>query len=222
MRFLIIEHSKVAYRIDFLIYGVAVVLLPVLMWLLGPETRWLEFAAYAAAGLGGWSAIEYGLHRFVLHGLQPFCLWHAEHHERPAALICTPTILSSSLIVVMVFLPAWALGDVWRASSITWGVLVGYLAYATTHHAIHHWRGKSGWMMERKRKHALHHHSAQPDHFGVTSDLWDRLMGTAFNRRPSVDAPGAASANAQANQPKTQPAQADAITNNNPGTTRKA
>jgi cyclopropane-fatty-acyl-phospholipid synthase len=30
----------------------------------------------ALAGLLGWSLIEYGVHRFVLHGLAPFRRWY--------------------------------------------------------------------------------------------------------------------------------------------------
>ncbi len=61
-----------------------------------------------------WIAVEYALHRFVLHGLRPFSKWHAEHHRSPAALICTPTWVSALLIAVFVVLPTLWLCDIWR------------------------------------------------------------------------------------------------------------
>ncbi len=175
-----LDHSRAAYRFDFALYGAAVVLLAVFLLLAGPRERRLEIAAFALAGLVGWTAIEYALHRFVLHRLRPFSRWHAEHHQRPKALICTPTILSAALIAALVFLPALALGNLWSACALTLGVTGGYLSFSIAHHATHHWRADSGWLKRRKRWHALHHHSnGQSDCYGVTTEFWDHVFGTA-------------------------------------------
>jgi len=72
------------------------------------------------------------------------------------------------------------LGDLWRASALTLGLLTGYLGYAITHHAIHHWRADNAWLKERKYWHALHHHSEQPGCYGVTSSVWDRVFGSTY------------------------------------------
>ena len=180
------EHGKAAYRADFVLYGTAVVALGTFLMVAAPDGQRIVLAAFASAGLASWTAIEYALHRFVLHGLPPFRGWHAQHHARPAALICTPTILSGTLIALLVFLPALLLGDVWRACALTLGLLTGYLAYAVTHHAIHHVRRDGGWLAQRKRWHALHHHHAEPAGcYGVTSAFWDRVFRTTnrFTRR---------------------------------------
>ena len=173
-----LEHSKTAYRADFVLYAAAVLLLAVFIVLVGPPERWLELGI-VWAGLAIWTAIEYALHRFVLHGLQPFSRWHEQHHRRPKALIGTPTILSSTLIATLVFLPVLLLTDTWSACALTLGVLIGYLAYSTTHHAIHHWHTDNAWLKRRKHWHALHHaHFAQPGCYGVTSAFWDHVFGT--------------------------------------------
>ena len=178
-----LEHSKGAYRADFALYGVAVLLLGAFLLADGPREQQLQLAAFAMLGLAGWTAIEYGLHRFVLHGLQPFRRWHEAHHQRPTALICAPTILSATLISTLVFLPAWLSAGLWRACALTLGVLTGYLAYAITHHATHHWRADSAWLRRRKRWHALHHHATlQPACFGVTQGFWDHVFGSAVVR----------------------------------------
>jgi len=175
-----LEHSKTAYRADFALYGITVVLLAVFLLVAGPHAQRLEMVAFALLGLGSWSGIEYALHRFVLHGLQPFRQWHRQHHQRPTALICASTILSASLIAILVFLPVLLLGDLWRACALTLGLLTGYLGYAITHHAIHHWRADNAWLKERKYWHALHHHSEQPGCYGVTSSVWDRVFGSTY------------------------------------------
>ena len=173
-----LEHSKGAYRADFALYGTAVVVLAAFLLLDGPRAQRLQIVSFALLGLASWSAIEYALHRFVLHGMQPFQGWHAEHHQRPTALICTPTILSATLIATLVFLPALALGGLWRACALTLGVVTGYLAYSITHHATHHWRADTAWLRQRKRWHALHHHAREPGCFGVTSAFWDHVFGS--------------------------------------------
>jgi cyclopropane-fatty-acyl-phospholipid synthase len=180
MGLLSLEHSPSAYRADFVLYACAVLVLTTWLLVDGPQAQWPWLTACVLAGLAGWTAIEYGLHRFVLHGLQPFARWHAEHHRRPMALICAPTLLSGSLIGTLVFLPAWLLGDSWHAQAVTLGVLVGYLAYAVTHHATHHWRADSAWLMQRKRWHALHHQASGRAAccYGVTSGFWDRVFGS--------------------------------------------
>ena len=181
-----LEHSKAAYVADFVLYGFAVVMLAAFLCVDAPAGAWPQLVSLALVGLAAWTAIEYVLHRFVLHGLQPFQAWHAEHHRRPTALICAPTVLSAALITTLVFLPAWALGNVWNACALTVGVLAGYLAYAITHHATHHWRADNAWLRRRKRAHALHHHLDAPGCYGVTSAFWDHVFRSAPGRRAAT------------------------------------
>jgi sterol desaturase/sphingolipid hydroxylase (fatty acid hydroxylase superfamily) len=178
-----LEHSRAAYWADFVLYGVSTLLLSSLLLARSPPELGLEVLSCVLGGLLGWSAIEYVLHRFVLHGLAPFQGWHAEHHARPRALIGTPTILSATLIATLVFLPALLLGNLWRACALTLGLLIGYLAYAVMHHALHHWRAEHAWFKRRKHWHALHHRADLGGHYGVTSAFWDHALGTAQPRQ---------------------------------------
>ena len=187
MGLLSLEHGQTAYRADFALYGAAVVLLALLLLRSPPGTMLGELACVLSGAIA-WTLIEYGLHRFVLHGLQPFKAWHAAHHRRPTALIGLPTLLSATLFASLVFAPAWGASNLWLASGLTLGVLIGYLAYAITHHATHHalvgrgaafasWLGP--WLGRRRRWHALHHrHLDHPVCFGVTSAFWDHLFGS--------------------------------------------
>jgi hypothetical protein len=189
MAVLALEHSKAMYGIDFALYSAAA--LGLSGWLLAeaPAGHGLALLALAFAGLACWTFIEYALHRFVLHGLEPFRSWHAEHHDRPMALICTPTIFSGALIALLVFLPVLLVRDIWAAAAITLGVLVGYLMYSVTHHATHHWQADHPWLKRRKRWHAMHHHVGEA-YYGVSSGFWDRvLVSTARTVAKTADEP---------------------------------
>jgi sterol desaturase/sphingolipid hydroxylase (fatty acid hydroxylase superfamily) len=180
-----IEHSRNAHRADILLYGASVLGIGIWLGLRAPVGVGLDIVLWAGAGLLGWSAIEYALHRFVLHGLQPFKRWHLEHHRRPLALIGTPTWLSAVLLGGLVGLPAVLGLGRWLGSALTLGVLVGYLAYTLTHHALHHWKLDLIWLQRRKYAHARHHHLQQPCCFGVTSGFWDRVLRTGGHKAPT-------------------------------------
>lgn len=185
MNLLNTEHSPVAYVVDFAFYGAVCLALLAYLRSQAPVHAWAPLAGWALLGLAAWPALEYALHRFVLHGLPPFRRWHAEHHRRPEALINTPTLLSAAFFLGLVYLPAlWALGP-WPAAALTLGLLVGYLLYATVHHAIHHWPLDNALLRQRKRWHAQHHHVHPVSSYGVTTRLWDGLFHSAASRWPN-------------------------------------
>jgi hypothetical protein len=179
-----LEHSKSAYAADFAFYALVIMAVAAYLVVFSAANDWAEGTSLVLAltlGLSGWSLIEYVLHRFVLHGLQPFKRWHLEHHARPTALIGAPTVLSSGLIFTLVFLPAWAFLGLQTAAALTLGVLAGYLTYATVHHGVHHWRATGKWLGKRKRWHALHHHAGDaqaPGRYGVSTSIWDYVFAT--------------------------------------------
>ena len=183
MAFFSLEHSKAAYLTDFVLYGVAVTLLLIFLSLLTPYARLWEVVVFVLAGLFASTGIEYFLHRFILHGLQPFKRWHELHHARPSALIGTPTILSTTLIIFLVFTPAFLLGDLLRASALTLGLTSGYLVYTITHHAAHHWSARHSWLKQRKIWHARHHHAAGNSVcFGVSTSFWDVVFRSSGSK----------------------------------------
>lgn len=189
MHALAIEHSPARDRADRIVYAVAVAALALWLAVRTPADLAWSAVGLTLAGLASWSALEYALHRFVLHGLQPFARWHGEHHRRPAALIGTPTLVSAPLFGLLVALPAVLLLGPWGGGAFTLGVLAGYLAYAVLHHALHHGQLTHPWWQARKFAHARHHHLLQPCCFGVTSGFWDRVLRTGGHRQPPRRAP---------------------------------
>ena len=181
MALLSIHHSPAAQWADFFVYGSAALVLSVWLALQAPgaDARvLLGWAVLALLGVFAWTLLEYLLHRFVLHGLQPFARWHAQHHRAPAALIGTPTVVSAPLFALLVALPAALLLGPLQGVVFTWGALLGYLAYSATHHVLHHRPLTHPWWQRRKFAHAKHHHLMQPCCFGVTSGFWDWVLRT--------------------------------------------
>ncbi len=192
MGLLSIEHSPAVYWADFAWHGAAALALGAAVGAGLPAAPGLGGLATALAlvlaGLLLWTFIEYLLHRFVLHHVPPFRHWHALHHQRPQALICGPTLLSSGLIALLVTAPAWALLGAAHAQALTLGLVLGYLAYGVVHHSAHH-GGGGRWMRERRRWHALHHHAPMSAGYGVSTGLWDHVFAsvpTTGRRRPTT------------------------------------
>jgi sterol desaturase/sphingolipid hydroxylase (fatty acid hydroxylase superfamily) len=181
-----IEHSKAAYWADFGLYAIAIVALALFLIMSAEKIGFFQMSGFVIVGFAMWTFLEYAIHRFVLHGMQPFKTWHARHHLRPRALILAPTILTGTLIGLLIFAPLFLVSSAMPASAITVGLLIGYFGYALLHHAIHHWHtnwstswlGRFDFMRMRKRMHAVHHMQSAPTNFGVTSTLWDRVFGS--------------------------------------------
>lgn len=144
--------------------------------------------ASALAGIAGWTLLEYGLHRWLLHRVQPFRRLHEAHHAHPSELIGTPAWLSAPL-----FAATWlALAQEMprsAAGGAAVGLMLGYLAYSLLHDAVHHLRASPGsWLAGAKRRHARHHRPGASSNFGVTTGVWDRVFRTAAEPgRPSDD-----------------------------------
>jgi sterol desaturase/sphingolipid hydroxylase (fatty acid hydroxylase superfamily) len=183
--------SKWSYVADFVVYPLLLVAAAGLS--LRHASMWQaeQWFALAAVGVVAWTAIEYALHRWLLHHVPPFKRLHAAHHARPAALIGTPTWVSAPL-----FLGAWALfAHEWPrplGGGFAAGLMFGYLAYAIVHDAVHHRRAAPGtWLHGAKLRHARHHRVGAAGDFGVSTDLWDRLFGSASApHHPASTRPG--------------------------------
>lgn len=143
------------------------------------------------SGLFAWTWVEYAMHRFVFH-FRPHTPWqervsflfHGVHHAQPMvrSRLVMPPVVSIPLAAVCYAVLHLAIGVV--AGAPTWvspmfaGLLLGYVAYDMTHFATHHFRVR--WaVFQYIRRYHLHHHTQTPERrFGVTSPLWDIVLGT--------------------------------------------
>ncbi len=175
--------SNWGYQADFFVYPVLIAVCATVTLWHAPLRAVEPSLAALGAGLIAWTALEYALHRWLLHRVPPFSRLHALHHAHPSALIGTPTWLSAPL-----FLALWAAlaleASTFVAGGLATGLMIGYLAYAAVHDAVHHRRARPGsWLYHAKLRHARHHRAEADSEFGVSSGIWDAVLRTTS--RPS-------------------------------------
>lgn len=158
------------------------------------SSAWGVFWHIAPAFLAGvflWTFWEYTIHRFIFHyhpksefGKRINFLFHGNHHLQPMVKtrLVMPPMVSVPLgvffysLYFLIFDLLFGL-DFWPKPMFA-GTALGYLMYDLTHYATHHFRMKSGYLMQ-VRSHHMKHHAVSPDkRFGVTSRLWDFVFGT--------------------------------------------
>ena len=148
---------------------------------------WRQKILFFGLGVLSWTLIEYGLHRFVFHytarsefGQKLLYAAHLAHHENPRA---TNRLFSSLLISLPIatayLLLAWlTTGSLHAASYLFAGLTAGYFCYEWLHFQAHHRRPQLGLFKYLRTYHLLHHHQTPELRFGVTSPLFDILLGT--------------------------------------------
>ena len=160
---------------------------------LRPAGTWLFIPIAVLSGLLVWTLAEYVLHRFVFH-FHPknptkrmeriLFLFHGIHHAQPRSKtrLVMPPVVSIPLaslfyglfyVVFAVFLSAAQV-----VAPLFAGFIIGYIAYDMLHYSMHHfsWKGKFFRMI---RRHHMAHHFKTPNlRFGVSSPLWDIIIGT--------------------------------------------
>jgi dihydroceramide fatty acyl 2-hydroxylase len=142
---------------------------------------------WIVAGVLVWTLLEYLMHRFLLHsrpqtgglatGLERL---HLGHHRDPSdeAKITIP--ISGSLPIAGGLMGLFRLttGGWGMAALLMSGCIAGYLYYEAMHFWIH--RGGRGgrWLGPLRAHHLSHHFKDQTRWLGVSTPLWDLVMGT--------------------------------------------
>lgn len=161
------------------------------------ETRWASLAFFAA-GVGAWTALEYWVHRYVLHGRFPdgpgvvqhllhkyFDHLHWEHHKRPWDGNHVSGTTRDTLPFVLVFVGLAFLAPFHTLPLFIAGVLQAYIAEEWVHHSVHFCNFKGRYFQYIRRYH-LYHHSPKGSNvgYGLTSGFWDVVWHT---RIPEAD-----------------------------------
>ena len=147
-----------------------------------------------AGGAAAWTLVEYVLHRFVFHldrwipAAERLCfVIHGCHHADPsdAGRDIMPPVASAPMMAVVLAASAWMLGE--AAGLLFFGAFsLSYLIYDVTHYGCHQWRLPGPVGRYLKRHHLAHHFADDARDFGVTSPLWDWLLGTKRGRSPGA------------------------------------
>jgi len=131
-------------------------------------------------GLVLWTFIEYWVHRGLFHHAPGLREMHEVHHRLPELLIGAPPAILPCTLVLLGYILFSTLGPLIH-SSICAGLLTGYLVYSFVHYATHHIEhARVEYLVTARRKHLQHHYSSGRHNFGVTTDFWDHVFGTAF------------------------------------------
>lgn len=160
------------------------------------------FLALAAFGVGllYWTILEYSLHRWVFHyvpqstlGKEFHFVFHGVHHDYPRdhSRLVMPLLFSVPLGIVHYMVFTQIFGE-WT-NSIYAGLLFGYVSYDTVHYLTHLPPMKNRAMKFLRTYHLRHHYEEGKRSFGVTSPLWDYLLGTlpAYMESPPTATPAA-------------------------------
>jgi dihydroceramide fatty acyl 2-hydroxylase len=153
----------------------------------GERFSWRLTFLLIAFGVLSWTLIEYGLHRFVFHhnarssfGKKLLYAAHLSHHKYPRATYRPFSSLFVSLpIAILYLLLAWVTtGSSHATSYLFTGLTAGYFSYEWLHFQAHHRRPRLRILRYLKKYHLLHHYQTPGLRFGVTSPLFDVMLGT--------------------------------------------
>jgi sterol desaturase/sphingolipid hydroxylase (fatty acid hydroxylase superfamily) len=165
-----------------------VVFVPIIAWravAAFTSTTMLQTAVVMLAGIVLWTLVEYTIHRFVFH-IEPKTEWgkrihfmvHGVHHDYPrdSTRLVMPLLVSVPLAAL--FYVAFQLMVTPFHDALFSGFLTGYVAYDVIHYATHHWPMKGPVGRFLKEYHMKHHYVDDHTAYGVSSPLWDVLLGT--------------------------------------------
>jgi sterol desaturase/sphingolipid hydroxylase (fatty acid hydroxylase superfamily) len=148
---------------------------------------WRRKFVFVVFGVLSWTAIEYGLHRFVFHysarsvfGKKLLYAAHISHHDYPRAKnrLFSSLFLSLPIATAYLLLARVVTGSWQAACYLFLGLTAGYFCYEWLHFQAHHLRPRVRLFRYLQKYHLLHHYRTPELRFGVTSPLFDMLLGT--------------------------------------------
>jgi sterol desaturase/sphingolipid hydroxylase (fatty acid hydroxylase superfamily) len=142
----------------------------------------VRFAAGFAAGLFGWTLLEYIIHRCLGHWPKGKTMVSAEHiHHHRDILYFSPLRLKIQGAVPVLGgagVLLWLVFGFFPAAGAVLALALGWSTYEMLHKAIHV-RGPHTRYGRWAARYHLYHHFMQPNYnHGVTTPLWDLVFRT--------------------------------------------
>jgi len=143
--------------------------------------------------LGGWllfTLVEYLMHRYLYHmdantpAKAKFqYTMHGVHHEYPKdkSRLAMPPILTVFVASLLFFIFRFSFGN--AGFGILAGFVFGYALYLFVHYAIHAYSPPKNFLKFWWHHHAMHHYRQEEIAFGVSTTLWDHIIGTMPDRK---------------------------------------
>ena len=142
--------------------------------------------------------VEYALHRWVLHNRLLYKseltakVWkriHYDHHQNPHDLSVLFGALYTTLPpILLLTLPiGWLIGGAaGAAAAMATGALI-FAGYEFCHCVQHlPFTPRNSWLREIKKHHLAHHFHSEQGNFGITLDIWDKILGTGYDSPRAV------------------------------------
>ena len=182
--------SRVHFSVPLFIY------IPVIFFFLyrsifSYEESVISILTLVILGISMWSLAEYTLHRFLFHfefkselGARVHFIFHGVHHDYPndSRRLVMPPSISIPLALLFYFIFTLILGTMYVAPFFV-GFILGDLGYDMTHYAVHHYNMHNRVWLAIKNHHMKHHYMDSTKGFGVSSPIWDEVMGTNFPKK---------------------------------------
>lgn len=148
-------------------------------------------------GFFSWTILEYAIHKYVFHWpIKPtspvplkkliFGL-HGYHHEFPndPSRLVVPVAVAWPLGLIVALL-TWLVVGTTFFFGIYGGILLGYLAYDWTHYWEHHGRPTGRYGKYLHEFHAIHHFVDENKNMGISSPVWDWILGSIKEPRTKL------------------------------------
>jgi len=182
--------SRVHFSVPLFIY-IPVVFFFLYRSIFSYEESVISILTLVILGISMWSLAEYTLHRFLFHfefkselGARVHFIFHGVHHDYPndSRRLVMPPSISIPLALLFYFIFTLILGTMYVAPFFV-GFILGYLGYDMTHYAVHHYNMHNRVWLAIKNHHMKHHYMDSTKGFGVSSPIWDEVMGTNFPKK---------------------------------------
>jgi sterol desaturase/sphingolipid hydroxylase (fatty acid hydroxylase superfamily) len=163
-------------------------------------TTVLEGISVFMAGILFWSWFEYVMHKHIFHMLPTNKIkeriqytFHGVHHEYPRdkTRLAMPPAASVLILTVLFFAFKFVIGN--YAFTFLPGFVIGYAMYLFVHYAIHAFPPPKNKLNVLWINHSIHHYKDDEVAFGVSTPLWDFILGTlpekTYKRKPKKKSP---------------------------------
>jgi len=169
--FIVIAIGLIAYGLTYGFIGVAEA---IALFFMG----WLVF-----------SLLEYSAHRFLFHmntdtpvKARIQYTFHGNHHEFPKdkERLAMPPIVSVLVASLLFFVFKLLFGQL--VFGLVAGMLFGYAMYLWVHYAVHAYAPPKNFLKTLWVHHSIHHYKDPTVAYGVSSPLWDYVLGTMPKR----------------------------------------
>jgi sterol desaturase/sphingolipid hydroxylase (fatty acid hydroxylase superfamily) len=141
--------------------------------------------AVAVLGIVAFTLVEYLMHKHFFH-MEPDTPLkdklqynvHGVHHDYPRDKdrLAMPPFVSAAYAAILYLVFTLLMGDF--ALYFLPGFLLGYSGYLGVHYVVHVYNPPKNFLKILWVNHAIHHYKNPDSAFGVSSPLWDYLLGT--------------------------------------------